>query len=1309
MAWNDKGWAQVSEVEFRILPERQQVMLVSGSVEGLLGFSPEQFVSGKVSLQDRIHPDDADLAAELLSLQNQRDNETFSLRIRHADGKIRCVAARVTQEGTKKGGTVLKLTLKDAKGQSQDRIGLTSSIDLQSVLESVDECAYLKDRNHVYIAVNRKCRETISELSGELRDVIGLTDYDLFSEDFADHTYQLEKRILSGSQFAHEVQETTKETGQVSWMDERKFAVRDAGGEVVGIFGTSSDITEGLVREHALEESEANLREAQEIARIGSFVLDVERQILKGSEVWHMVLGIAKDSEPTLQQLVDLVYPDDLAGLAAEFGAASLNAGRMFDKECRIIRPTDHAVRWMHLLGKVELDAHKKAHLFRGTLQDITDRKLAEAAIQESSGLLQIFIQDAPTGLAMFDRDMRYIAASRRWLEDHGMQEWEFIGRSHYDLMPEIPTHWRDEHSRALAGETVVSGEDSYVDKHGQLHWKLRMVRPWLKGSGEVGGIVILAEDITQRKLAEMSLHESKELLQLFIEHAPAALAMFDREMHYIAASRRWVEDFRLQEKTIIGHSHYEIFPELPERWKEAHRRALAGETIESSEDSFTRSDGSLQWLRWEARPWWTGDDAIGGIMIFTEDITQSKLSEERLHLAASVFTHASEGITITDANANILDVNDAFTRITGYTREEVIGKNPRILNSGRQTREFYSEMWNKLHLKGHWSGEIWNRAKDGHIFAEMLTISAVRDAAGKTQQYVAMFSDITSIKEQKKQLEHVAQHDLLTGLPNRVLLADRLRQALAHAHRSDKPVAIACLDLDNFKAINDQHGHMIGDDLLTALAHRMKKELHEDDTLARLGGDEFVVVMPELTRQEDSIAMIGALLRTVEDPVLLGDLALQVSASIGVTFFPQPEDVDADQLLRQADQAMYQAKLEGKGRFHAFDPRVDRDLRGHHEDIERIRNALKAREFVLYFQPKVNMRTGELLGAEGLIRWQHPLMGLLPPAQFLPILEGHPLAIELGEWVIDSALSHLENFQGEGLEISVSVNVAAQQLQQEGFADRISELLALHPQVSPSRLELEVLESSALEDVAVVSKAISDCRSLGVTFSLDDFGTGYSSLSYLKRLPVDVLKIDQTFVHDMLDDPEDLTILEGVLSLATAFRRRAIAEGVETVEHGVMLLRLGCQEAQGYGIARPMPAGELAKWAANWRTYPQWANAVPIDATDRPLLCAGVELASWTVMIEEFVAGRRHLVPRMDRRECRLGTWFFGETLAGRHDRPGVKDIETLHEQMHNLAEEIIALKAGGRAAAAAVGLEELHALRDELLEKLESLVQMR
>jgi diguanylate cyclase (GGDEF)-like protein len=454
------------------------------------------------------------------------------------------------------------------------------------------------------------------------------------------------------------------------------------------------------------------------------------------------------------------------------------------------------------------------------------------------------------------------------------------------------------------------------------------------------------------------------------------------------------------------------------------------------------------------------------------------------------------------------------------------------------------------------------------------------------------MFFDITAIKEHQQQLEHIAHFDALTSLPNRVLLADRLQQALIHSQRRGQLVAVAYLDLDGFKLINDTHGHQAGDQLLIGVTSNMKQALREDDTLARLGGDEFVAVLADLTDASDSAATLTRLLAAAAKPVQYGEYALQVSASLGVTFYPQTEAVDADQLLRQADQAMYQAKLAGKNRYHVFDAEQDRSVRGHHESVEGIRQGLDQSEFVLFYQPKVNLRTGQVVGAEALIRWQHPVKGLLSPAQFLPVIEDHNLAIRVGEWVINTALSQMLSWQAEGLHMPVSVNVGARQLQQENFVQRLCDLLACHPLLAPSMLELEVLETSALEDIDHISKVIAACKKLGVGFALDDFGTGYSSLTYLKHLPVSLIKIDQSFVRDMLDDPDDLAILEGVIGLARAFKRQVIAEGVETVAHGTRLLQLGCELAQGYGIARPMPAASLAPWAAAWQADPAWVHA---------------------------------------------------------------------------------------------------------------------
>ncbi len=598
-------------------------------------------------------------------------------------------------------------------------------------------------------------------------------------------------------------------------------------------------------------------------------------------------------------------------------------------------------------------------------------------------------------------------------------------------------------------------------------------------------------------------------------------------------------------------------------------------------------------WVLCNAYPMHDEEGKILQVVVTFTDITERKQAEARLQLSASVFEHAGEGIIITNADGTILDVNEAFTRITGYLPEEALGQNPRFLASGLQDQAFYANLWRVLLAEGQWSGEIWNRRKDGSVFAELLTISAVRDAHGSPRHYVALFSDITAIKEYQNQLEHLANFDALTHLPNRVLLADRLQQAMAQAKRRGQQLAVAFLDLDGFKTINDTHGHEVGDQVLITLAARMKRVLREGDTLARLGGDEFVAVLIDLEDRSASLPMLTRQLTAAAQPVQVEDLSLRLSASLGVTFYPQDHDIDADQLLRQADQAMYQAKVAGKNRYHLFDSEQDRHLRGQYESREHLRLALEHQEFVLYYQPKVNMRTGQVIGAEALIRWRHPEKGLLPPALFLPMIEDHALAVPLGEWVIDTALTQIERWQAMGLEMPVSVNIGARQLQQRDFVERLRAILAAHPRVNPDRLELEVLETHAVEDIAQVSRVIEACAEFGVMFALDDFGTGYSSLTYLKRLHVTQLKIDQSFVRDLLDDPDDLVIVQGVISLAAAFKRQVIAEGVETVPHGTLLLRLGCELAQGYGIARPMTAEELPLWSATWQPDPAWRDGL--------------------------------------------------------------------------------------------------------------------
>jgi len=602
------------------------------------------------------------------------------------------------------------------------------------------------------------------------------------------------------------------------------------------------------------------------------------------------------------------------------------------------------------------------------------------------------------------------------------------------------------------------------------------------------------------------------------------------------------------------------------------------------------KKNGELFWEVASIAPVKQKNGNISHYVAVKEDITALKNAEEKLKLAASVFSHAREGIIITNDRATIIDVNNAFTLMTGFSREDVIGKNPRVLQSGRQSAEFYDDMWQALLKDDHWSGEVWNRHKNGEVFAVMKTISAVRNEHGIITHYVSLGNDITQIKEHQKQLERIAHYDLLTNLPNRVLLADRLSQAIMQCSRHEQSLAVVFLDLDGFKQVNDTHSHNVGDELLIAVSIRMKEALREGDTLARIGGDEFVAVLTDLTTVEDCEPVLERLLLAASEPVTIGDIVLNISASIGVTIYPK-DSVDADQLMRHADQAMYVAKQSGKNRYHLFDTAQDDAVKVQRESLEAIRSALDNHQFVLHYQPKVNMRTGRVIGTEALIRWQHPKRGLLNPIEFLPTIENNPMSIEIGEWVIDSALSQISQWQAMGLNlpVSTSVNIAAAQLQQPDFTQKLTTLLAKHPNVDPRYLELEVLETTALEDVQHVSTIMNACIALGVNFALDDFGTGYSSLTYLRRLPASIIKIDQTFVRDMLHDTDDLAIVEGVIALAKSFKRDVIAEGVETIEHGTALLELGCDLVQGYGIARPMPASDIPAWIKDWKPDVNW------------------------------------------------------------------------------------------------------------------------
>lgn len=561
------------------------------------------------------------------------------------------------------------------------------------------------------------------------------------------------------------------------------------------------------------------------------------------------------------------------------------------------------------------------------------------------------------------------------------------------------------------------------------------------------------------------------------------------------------------------------------------------------------------------------------------------------MRLSASVFEHAHDGIFITDENSLIVEINPAFTHISGYTREDAIGKTPAELNFACDEPHFFDYLWQSTASAGDWKGESRNERKGGEIYIASLDLFVVRNYDSRVSHYVGVFSDITADMAHRENLKHMAYHDPLTQLPNRTLLADRLQQALAHAQRMNEILAVCYFDLDDFKEVNDKHGHEAGDKLLVQFADRMRGCLRESDTIARMGGDEFALLLCGLSSIDECNLALDRLLKAINLPFALNGMSASVSASIGYTVFPS-DNSTADTLLRHADHAMYQAKLNGGRGYHLFDAEHDRFTRGQRQERERIESGLLAAEFCLYYQPKVDMQRGQVVSMEALIRWQHPELGLRSPNEFLPQIEHTDFIINLGEWVILEALRQMHEWQKSGLHVPVSVNIAARHLMQSNFAVRLEELLSRYPDVNPSKLELEITETAVIEDISGVTTIMHSCKMLGVTFALDDFGVGYSSLTYLRRLPIDIIKIDQSFVRDMLHDTDDLALIAGVISLSREFSRSVVAEGVETAEHGVQLLRMGCNVAQGYGIAHPMAADLVEQWVFSYEPDKNWKQA---------------------------------------------------------------------------------------------------------------------
>lgn len=586
------------------------------------------------------------------------------------------------------------------------------------------------------------------------------------------------------------------------------------------------------------------------------------------------------------------------------------------------------------------------------------------------------------------------------------------------------------------------------------------------------------------------------------------------------------------------------------------------------------RSDGQIRLCELSARPL-----PIAGVdcmLTIARDITERHLMQEKLQLAATVFENTAEGVLITDTEQRISAVNRAFSEITGYSEFEALGQTPRLLASGQHDSAFYVAMWHQLNAEGHWQGEIYNRRKNGELYPSWLTISAVRNSERLITHFVAVFADISSLKHAQAKLDYQAHHDPLTGLPNRTLFESRLQAALTCAQSSKRQGAVLFLDLDRFKHINDSLGHPVGDLLLKGIAQRLKEQVRDIDTVARLGGDEFIILLPGLHQPSDASLIANKLLACFAAPFQAGEHEFFTSASIGTSLYPQ-DGSDVASLIRNADAAMYRSKAKGRNRVESY----TRDLTA--QASERIalehelRRAIERDELSLNFQPKLSLKTQTLVGAEALIRWTHPMFGEVPPEHFIALAEENGMILQLGDWVLEHACRQMQawkkHYQAFG---PLSVNLAGAQLRQPGLIKRIEYLLKTH-QLNAGDLQLEITENFIMSQAEESLAVLHQLKHLGVQLAIDDFGTGYSSLSYLKRLPLDILKIDQSFIRGLPDDPHDAAIARAIIALGRSMQLTIIAEGVENQPQQQFLAAEGCEQIQGYIVSLPLPAEAFA------------------------------------------------------------------------------------------------------------------------------------
>ncbi|MDS4027423.1 MAG: EAL domain-containing protein [Candidatus Contendobacter sp.] len=877
------------------------------------------------------------------------------------------------------------------------------------------------------------------------------------------------------------------------------------------------------------------------------------------------------------------IHPEDRPDALDRLRQA-MAAGTPYEVEYRFARG-DGAYGWIADHGAFLLDERGIAIRMLGAMQDVTERKLVAAELEARAAQLRTLIDVMPDVVCFKDGAGHWLEANAFAVQLFRLEGVAYRGKTNRELAEHNPARCealqRCEETDEFAwrqGEPSRSDE-RILQPDGTEHIFDVIKIPRFDDQGRRHNLVVVGRDVTDRHRAETALSASERRFRAMIEHAPDGIALFNETIRYASPAVERLLGYTPEEATALDHNqltHPEDRPSLLSLLND-----LLGQPghVVSTQYRFRHKDGSWRWLESTISNL-LAEPSVGALVINFRDITDRWHAEARQRLAAAVFEAAQEAIFVADAKGRILAVNPAFTTLTGYAETAVQGRSPRLLWAEHQPETYFETLEQIVADEGVWQGEFWAQRQDGERRAMLANLCAVRDATGRTIHHIGVATDITAQKAAEQRIERLAYYDALTELPNRTLLTQRAKLALALAARHHTGLAVLFLDLDRFKEVNDALGHGAGDVLLAQVAARLQGLVRAEDTVCRLGGDEFVLLLSE-ANQEGALRVADKILAAFRQPFIVADHALNVTASVGVALYPH-DGVDFAELLKNADAALYRAKHAGRNTRTFYDRAMNAATLARMVLEAELRQALVAGQLRAYYQPKVRLTDGVLIGAEALVRWQHPERGLIPPGQFVPVAEASDLIVALGDWMLVEVCRQLSTWRRQGKSpLTVAINLAARHFRQPGLADHLHGLLEAYG-LPAQALELELTESTLLDASADTVETLRRLERLGMGLALDDFGTGYSNLSYLKHLPLTALKIDQGFVRDLVTDPDDRVIAATIVALGHHLELAVIAEGVETEDQRRILLEQGCDLAQGYLFSQPLPAEAFATdWLA--------------------------------------------------------------------------------------------------------------------------------